>query len=160
MFMSSVCRVYVSPVSVLCQNAKFVTDLAVTVLVHLCIYVMPRDTQEGFLNFRFFRFLVGLSLFLRWNLDHFQIEFLWFLWVKWTILRLHYVWVYCVRKCTFWDIALCYHFMWLCQFLRWNSDHFQIEFLWFLWGEWTILRLFYLRVYFAKMCSFWDVALF
>ena len=61
--------------------------------------------------------------------------------------------------CTFWDIALFYHFMGLSQFLRWNSDHFQIEFLWFLWGKWTILRLFYLRVCCAKMCIFLDIAL-
>ena len=54
----------------------------------------------------FFSFL-GLSQFLRWNLDHFQIEFLWFLWGKWTILRLLLKGVQCaVQKRVFLDIAL------------------------------------------------------
>ena len=49
---------------------KFVTGLAVTVLVlfvwnlvHLCIYGILRDTEEGFLKFWFLRFLVGLANF-------------------------------------------------------------------------------------------------
>ena len=50
--------------SVWCYNAKFVTGVAVTVLVlfawnlvHLCIYGIPRDTREIFLKFWFFWFL-------------------------------------------------------------------------------------------------------
>ena len=64
--------------------------------------------------------------------------------------------MYCTKMCTFWDITLFYNFS---QFLRWNSNHFQIELLWFLWGEWTILRLFYWGVYYVKMFIFWDIAL-
>merc|ERR1719376_898229 len=43
---------------------------------------------------------------------------------------------YFLRYCTYllWDLA---------SFLRLNSDYFQIKFLQFLWGKWTILRLFY-----------------
>ena len=33
-----------------------------------------------------------------------------------------------------------FSFLGLSHFLRWKSDHFQIEFLWFLWGKWTIVR--------------------
>ena len=36
-----------------------------------------------------------------------------------------------------------FSFLGLIQFFRWNPDRFSIEFLWFLWGKWTILRLFY-----------------
>ena len=28
------------------------------------------------------------------------------------------------------------------NFFMWNPDHFQIEFLWLLYGKWPILRLF------------------
>ena len=45
----------------------------------------------------------------------------------------------------FWDLA---------NFFRWNPDRFQIEFLWFLWGKWTILRLFYKGVCCTKICIF------
>ena len=34
-------------------------------------------------------------------------------------------------------------FMRLCQFLRWITNHVQIECLWVLWGKWPILKLFY-----------------
>ena len=110
----------------------------------------------------FIAFLVflGLSHFLRWSPDYFQIEILWFLWAKWTILRLFNKGC-AMQKYVLFEIShFFYHFIGLSQFLRWNSNHFQIEFLWFLWGEWTILRLFYERVYCAKMCNFWDIALF
>ena len=50
-------------------------------------------------------------------------------------------------------------FLELNQFLRWNLEHFQIEFLWFLWGKWTILRLFYQRACCAKKCNSWDITL-
>ena len=33
-------------------------------------------------------------------------------------------------------------FLGLGQFLRWNTDHVQIEFLWVSWGKWPILKLF------------------
>ena len=62
--------------------------------------------------------------------------------------------------CTFWDIALFYHFIGLRKFLRWNSDHFQIEFLCFLLGKWTISKTILLRgvlfqnVYFLRYRSF------
>ena len=132
-----------------------------------------------FLRYHTFYHFMGLdTLFLRWNSDHFQIELLLFLCGKWTILSLFY-WRLCSAKmCIFWDIALFYTakriVLWypnkLCYFLRlswnffsgllrWNLDHFQIEFSWFLWGKWTILRLFYLGVSCAKMCIFWDIAL-
>ena len=99
----------------------------------------------------FFSYL-GLSHFLRWKSDHFQIKFLWFLRGKWTILRLFYSRMCCAKMYIFWVIALFYHFMGHSTFLRWNSNHFQIEFLWFPWGKCTILRLFYQGVYRAKMC--------
>ena len=50
--------------------------------------------------------------------------------------------VYCAKICSFWDIAFFYLFMGLSKFFRWNSDHFQIEFLCFLWDKLTFLRLF------------------
>ena len=62
--------------------------------------------------------------------------------------------VYCAKMCIFWDIAHFYHFFGL-KFLRWNSHHFQVEFLCFLWDEWTILRLFYWGMYYVKVCIFW-----
>ena len=75
--------------------SKFFTSLVVRVLVlfvwnlvYYCIYVVPRDSREGFLKFWFFRFSLGFLYFwdfwkfLRWNLDCFQIDFLWFLWAK------------------------------------------------------------------------------
>ena len=45
-------------------------------------------------------------------------------------------------------------FLGLSQFLRWNTDHVQIEFLWVLWGNWPIVRLFYDWVCCGKMCIF------
>jgi len=106
----------------------------------------------------FFLSFMGLNKIFRWNLDHFQIEFLCFLWDKWTILRLfllkraHCKNEYFLRYCT--DLLRD-----LVNFSRLNSDYFQIKFLQFLWGKWIILILFYRGVYYVKMCIFWDIAL-
>ena len=61
--------------------------------------------------------------------------------------------------CIFRDIVLFCDFVGLSQFLRWITDHDQIEFLWGLWGKWPILRLL-LGVCCAKMCIFRDITLF
>ena len=67
--------------------------------------------------------------------------------------------VCCAKVCIFLRYRTFYHFMGLSQYLRWNLDHFQVEFLWFLWGKWTNLRLFYWWVCCAKMCIYLDFAL-
>ena len=127
-----------------------------------CYAGIPGPLKERFLKIWFFRLwllvFLGLRQFLRWNRDHFQLEILWFLWAEWTILRLFYPGVYCAKMCTFWDVALFYHLMGLGQFLRWNSDNFQSEFLWFLLVKWTIIRLIYYGVYCANMCYYWDIS--
>ena len=63
---------------------------------------IPQCTTSGFfLSFTvfidFFSYL-GLSLFLRWNSDHFQIEFLWVKGGKWTILKLFHQMVCCAHR--------------------------------------------------------------
>ena len=72
-----------------------------------------------------------LNQFLRWNPDHFLIEFLWFPWAKWTILRLFYQGVYCAKMCNFLRYFTFSSFYGTSHFFRWNSDHFQIDFLCF-----------------------------
>ena len=116
----------------------------------------------------FFIILWDFIKFLRWNSDHFQIEFLCFLWDKWTILRLFYLMVYCAIMCTFWGIALFYHFIGLSKFLRWNSDHFPIEYLCFcMWSidhsKTCLLRGAHCKnEYFLRYCTdlLWDLATF
>ena len=94
---------------------------------------------------------------LRWHSDHFQFEFLCLLWDKWTTLRLFYWGEPIAKKNTFWDLALIYYGT--ADFPRWNSEYFKIDFLQFLWGTWTILRLFYWGVCYVLMCIFWDIGL-
>ena len=57
-------------------------------------------------------------------------------------------------------LRYCAYLLWsLANLSTWNSDYFQIELLYFLWGKLTIVRLFYCGVYSVKMCNFWDIAL-
>ena len=50
-------------------------------------------------------------------------------------------------------------FFGLIQFLRWNTDHVQIDFLWVLWVEWPILRLFYfVRRCAVNNCVFFEIS--
>ena len=72
-------------------------------------------------------------------------------------------------------------FLGLSRFLWWNTDHVQVDFLWFCricrvfrgeiqtslksnfyssyGGKWSIVRLFYKGVWCAIICIFWDIAL-
>ena len=58
------------------------------------------------------------------------------------------------------DFIAFFVFLGLFKFLKWNTDYVQIEFLWVLWGKWSILILFYLGVFSANMCISRDIALF
>ena len=64
---------------------------------YTCVSMGYLETlKKDFLNFDFFQFLLDfwyfwdLAIFLRWSPDYFQIEVLWFLLAKRTIVRLRY----------------------------------------------------------------------
>ena len=102
-----------------------------------------------YIFFRFLRFLLtffsffggDLANFLRWNEDYFQVEFLWFLWCKWSILRLVYYLVCCAKMCFFYRFCTYFRFLGLCHILEVKSRPQPNRFF-FLWCEWFILRLF------------------
>ena len=99
-------------------------------------------------------YCIGLSQFLRWSSDHFQIKISWILWGKWTILRLFYWGVYCAKMCIFFRYCTYLWFYRTSPIFRWEIQTSPEQI--FFNGVNGIFQAYLVDIYVEHF--FWDIS--